>query len=75
MNFEVRSLAAALSLVAIAVILPAQVGDEEGANPTLRVEEPNLDLGRVVAGKVVTGTFIFHNESEKDVKIVRAKPS
>ena len=39
------------------------------------VEEPQLDLGTVVAGESVTATFIFHNDGPEDVNIIRAKPS
>ena len=74
MVFGFRSLAAALVLVWIAGGLPAQVGDD-GSYSTFRVEEPVLNLGRVVAGNTVTGTFIFQNDSDKDVRILRAKPS
>jgi hypothetical protein len=39
------------------------------------VEEARLDIGDVSAGNEVVGTFIFHNDGETDVKIIRAKPS
>lgn len=74
MILEFRSLAAALMLMAFAVNLPAQV-DDEGADSTFRVEEASVHVGRVIAGNDITGTFVFHNDSDKEVKIIRAKPS
>lgn len=39
------------------------------------VEQPSLELGKVVAGETVTATFVFHNDGPEDVHIIRAKPS
>lgn len=51
-------------------------GQAEDANSkTFRVENANIKLGKVSAGKDAVGTFIFHNDTDKDVKIIRAKPS
>ncbi len=51
---------------------PAQ---EESVTPTLRVEQKAIDLGDVTAGKEVRAVFVFHNDGEVDVRILRAKPS
>ncbi len=47
----------------------------EDAAPSFYAEQTHLDLGTVVAGEVVTATFVFHNEGSEDVKILRAAPS
>jgi len=71
----------ALFLVAaIFFIAPIQADEtkenqETTTEKSFRVEEPNLKLGKIMAGKDAVGTFIFHNETDKDVKIIRAKPS
>ncbi len=48
---------------------------ERPQDKSFRVEEANLKLGKIVAGHDAVGTFIFHNDTDKDVKIIRAKPS
>jgi len=67
-------------LVASVVIGAALIGlagmataDEE--SPGFWVEESKLNLGDVTAGQEVEGTFIFHNDTDAEVKILRAKPS
>lgn len=74
MVFESRRSTAALLLMVIAVSAHVQAGDG-GSDSTFRVVEPNLNLGRVVAGNTATGTFIFQNDGDVDVRILRAKPS
>ena len=71
---ENRGIAVAMLLFAVGLGAQAQVGWSATDSP-FRVEEPNLDIGRVIAGKTAVGTFVFHNDSEKDVRILRAKPS
>ena len=39
------------------------------------VEEADLDLGSVPAGSDAVGTYVFHNDTAKEVKIIKAKPS
>lgn len=77
----VRSRKEILSLIAfvtiLAVVVPgvvAQSGEEE-STPSFRVESAKIQLGTVAAGSDAVATFVFHNDSEKDVKIIRAKPS
>lgn len=71
--------AAILAWVALVVALPGPVGaDEETAGQEtqgLRVEQDNLDLGSVVSGTTAVAVFTFHNQSQRDIKIIRAKPS
>ena len=54
--------------------IPAQA-EEEATSPTLRVEQTAIDLGNVTVGKENQAVFVFHNDGEADVKILRAKPS
>jgi hypothetical protein len=51
--------------------LPAAASGDAG----LRTETPQIDLGEVMAGTVAVATFVFHNDGDHDVKILRAKPS
>jgi len=78
---RMRSLNWILPFVAALVwTLPVQAkhtvetGDKT-AEKTFRVEEANIKLGKVAAGKDAVGTFVFHNDTDHDVKIIRAKPS
>ncbi len=41
----------------------------------IRVEKAHLELGTFIAGSEVVGTFVFHNDGDRPVKIVRAKPT
>ena len=68
----------AVVMTAALVMIPAAATTAlEGVDgePSLRVEEADLDLGTVVAGDVATATFVFHNDGPDDVHIIRAKPS
>ena len=47
----------------------------EEARPTFRVEEMDLHVGKVPAGAEAVGTFVFHNDGDEPVEIIRAKPS
>jgi len=49
--------------------------DAEPGSKGFRVEEQRLEIGDIKAGAEAVGTFVFHNDSEQDVKIIRAKPS
>jgi hypothetical protein len=40
-----------------------------------RVENQRLNLGRIQSGTEVVATFVFQNEGDTDVHIIRAKPS
>lgn len=43
--------------------------------PGFRVVKPDLDLGRMISGSTVTATFEFVNDTDRDVRILRAAPS
>jgi hypothetical protein len=66
------ALATAFLTILVFAVPPLEGGHEQ---PSVRVEETDLDLGTVVAGTVATATFVFHNDGPKDVHIIRAKPS
>lgn len=74
MVVDFRSFASALLLFVITCAVPL-VADAESSEAGFRVVEPDLNLNRVVAGTTATGTFVFQNDSDVDVKILRAKPS
>lgn len=63
-----------IGVVAVASFASVGLTDEE-TPPGFSVEQADIDLGTVVAGQDAVATFVFHNETEKDVKIIRAKPS
>ena len=73
----IRNQIAASVLMGAAVFFSATQAkaEEEAAAPTLRVEQTAIDLGDVTAGKENQAVFVFHNDGEVDVKILRAKPS
>jgi hypothetical protein len=57
---------------------PSAFADEEAAaedGGTFRVEKAEIDIGKLKAGEEGVFVFTFHNESERDVKILRAKPT
>jgi len=59
-------------LLAAAATLTAVPGIAGGA---LRAEQDRLSLGEVKAGAPAVATFVLHNDGERDIKILRAKPS
>jgi hypothetical protein len=69
-----------VSVVSAGVVIaqsPATKASAETATPeaAFRVESANVDLGSVTAGDDAVATFIFHNDLDRDVKILRAAPS
>ncbi len=64
-------------LTALCLTLAA-VGSAQQAPPPptgLTVEQHTVDLGEVKAGTVAEAVFQFHNPTDRDVKILSAKPS
>ena len=45
------------------------------AKATFWVENESIDLGTVVAGESASATFVFHNDGDTEVRIIRAAPS
>jgi hypothetical protein len=72
MNHRVS--AATVALLLCGILASSPLWSQE--NPTsFRVEEKTVDLGRVIAGRTISATFVFHNDGPTDVHIIRAKPS
>ena len=66
--------AALVALLAAGAPAPASAVEDETTKGVFRVEATTLELDTVAAGSDAVGTFIFHNDSDRDVKILRAKP-
>jgi len=66
-------------VAASAVVLAASLFVTEATTadlaPTFRVESASLEVGPVTAGSTAAATFVFHNEGDRDVRILRAAPS
>ena len=76
----VRDFVAASVLAGAALVLASGPGLAQAADPkpeesTFRVEQESIDVGDVVVGQEGVGVFVFHNDGDKDVRILRAKPS
>ena len=61
-------------LVCAVVFTPPIVAQDEGKT-SFWVEESTVDIGKVIAGRPASATFLFHNDGPEDVHIIRAKPS
>jgi hypothetical protein len=50
---------------------------EDGArsDKVLRVDQTTIDVGEVFAGRQAIATFVIHNDGDRDIRILRAKPS
>ena len=69
-----RTMNAVMLIAALtAVALTTSAGETERA--TFWVENDSIDLGRVAAGRDTTATFVFHNNGETEVRIIKAAPS
>lgn len=64
-------------IVALPIIAAAQdtQASPQAEKPSFWVESTSVDIGKVKAGDDAVATFIFHNESDQPVKILKAKPS
>jgi len=73
-----RSFATALLLAGLCSAATAQEApaapQAATVEPSFRVEQSSLDLGTVRAGEDAVGTFVFRNDGQVPVKILRAKP-
>ena len=65
----------AVFIAAHAMLPWADVAATEVAQPTFSVESTQLDVGTVTAGTTAVATFVFHNEGDREVRILRAAPS
>ena len=62
-------------MVVLSSVVFAETEKTEKAKRGFWVEEANIELDSVAAGTDAVGTFIFHNDTDKEVKIIKAKPS
>lgn len=62
-------------VAALSSVVGAETETTEKGVKGFWVEEAHIDLGSVVAGTDAIGTYIFHNDTAKEVKIIKAKPS
>jgi hypothetical protein len=62
-------------LTVLMVVWSVGTSAADDENRGFWVEETNIQTGKVIAGEEVSGTFVFHNDTDADVKIIRAKPS
>jgi hypothetical protein len=74
MNARVPAVVAAAALTAAALLMPAAFAADD-MKASLWVENTHLNMGRVVAGSTATATYVFHNEGDAEVHIVRATPT
>jgi hypothetical protein len=75
MTLNFRTTVVLFTAVLCGAVGSAAADDATAESTGFRVEEAALDVGDVRAGSQVVGTFIFHNDGDQDVKIIRAKPS
>jgi hypothetical protein len=68
-----RTIASLAVGLGVMLVCFGAASDETSAG--FRVENVHIDVGRVTAGTDVYGTFVFHNDTDADVNIIRAKPS
>ncbi len=45
-----------------------------GPHPMLRVEATTVDAGVVTGGETARAVFVFHNDGDRPVRILRVKP-
>ena len=74
MKARVFSITAAATLIAAAVVTPAAFAADE-TKASLWVDNTHLNMGRVVAGTTATASYVFHNDGDADIHIVRATPT
>jgi hypothetical protein len=65
----------AVPIAVSAILTCAIAAASEVAPPTFWVESTQLELGSVTAGKTAVATFVFHNDGDRAVQILRAAPS
>lgn len=61
--------------MALASVVVAETEQAEEAPKGFWVEKAHVDLDPVVAGVDAVAIYVFHNDTDKEVKIIKAKPS
>jgi hypothetical protein len=78
MQYVMKTLAllTAVAMSGSPAVLAQEGGDAAVDAPKgFWVEEASLDLGTVAAGTDAVAVFTFHNDTGKEVRILKAKPS
>ena len=70
-----RGYGLAVHFAVCASLICANAAADEIAPPTFWVDSTQLDVGSVAAGKTADATFVFHNDGDRPVRILRAAPS
>ena len=73
MSCHIQKLGAAVVFLAAAVAMPTSA--IEDGKPSFWVENDSIEIGKVIAGRTASATFVFRNDGETDVHIVQATPS
>jgi hypothetical protein len=73
MSSHIQKLGVAVVFLAAAAATPTSA--IEGGKPSFWVENDSIEIGKVIAGRTASATFVFRNDGENDVHIVRATPS
>jgi hypothetical protein len=66
---------AAVVAFGVAIACAAWTTADEPVDSGFKVESARIDLGEVVSGTEKVATFVFENDTDADVRILRAKPS
>jgi len=74
MHILKRTMVVAVFIAALTAAV-AITSAEEAKRASFWVENDSIDLGTVVAGRDATATFVFHNDGETEVRIIKAAPS
>lgn len=74
MKVRETAIAAAATLITAAVLTSVAFAADE-TKASFWVENADLNMGRVVAGSTATATYVFHNDGDTEVHIVRATPT
>ena len=62
-------------LVAMSSMVCAETDETKQAAKGFWVEDATIELESVAAGTDAVATFVFHNDTNKTVTILKAKPS
>ncbi len=61
--------------VAVSSAVYAETEQAEKGAKGFWVEKAHIDIDPVAAGTDAVATYVFHNDTDKEVKIIKAKPS
>jgi hypothetical protein len=62
-------------LIGVLVALPGRLSAQEpAAGPQMVFETETVQMGQVVRGEVVEAEFVYRNEGDAPLNILRAKP-